>query len=87
MANLVVGFVNLLILVLWLAILARVMLSWFSIDRSSPFYLIVSLVHQITEPILGPIRRILPSFGFLDLSPMVALILMTLIQQVLKSAL
>ena len=86
-AHFIVGFVNFLILVFWLAILARVILSWFSVDRNSPFYVIASLVHGITEPILGPIRRILPSFGFLDLSPMVALILMTLIQQVLRSAL
>lgn len=85
--RLIVEFVNLLILVFWLAILARVILSWFSVNRDSPFYAIAVLVHGITEPVLGPIRRILPNLGMLDLSPMVALILMTLIQQMLRSAL
>ena len=41
------------------------------------------LIYGITEPILAPIRRVLPSMGMLDLSPMVALIVMMVIREVL----
>ena len=39
-----------------------------------------TLVNQITEPLLGPIRRSLPSFGGLDFSPMAVLIVIILLQ-------
>lgn len=83
MSELVITFVEVLTTIFWIAILARVILSWVPIDQSSPFHPVVVFVHEITEPILGPIRSVLPSFGFLDLSPMVALLLMILIQRIL----
>ncbi|MDA1348089.1 MAG: YggT family protein [Chloroflexi bacterium] len=46
----------------------------------------VAIIYEITEPILGPIRSVLPNFGMIDLSPMVALLLMGLIRQILVSA-
>lgn len=56
-------------------ILVRVLLSFVSVERSNP---IVPLVIQLTEPILGRIRRVLPTIGGLDLSPMVAWLLILL---------
>lgn len=38
-------------------------------------------LNEITEPILGPIRQFMPRLGMLDLSPMVAIILLSLIAQ------
>jgi YggT family protein len=73
-------FVNILAQVLNIAILARVLLSWIPLDRDNVF---VRLVYEITEPILGPIRRVLPPLGGLDLSPIVALILIQVVQRVL----
>ena len=87
MSEIVVRFVEVLTTIFWIAILARVILSWIPIDQSSPFHAVVVFVHEITEPILGPIRKVLPNFGFLDLSPMVALFLMILIQRILVSVL
>ena len=87
MSELLVRFVEVLTTVFWIAILARVILSWVPIDQSSPFHTVVVFVHEITEPILGPIRSVLPNFGFLDLSPMVALFLMILIQRILVGVL
>ena len=87
MSEIVVRFVEVLTTIFWIAILARVILSWVPIDQSSPFHSVVVFVHEITEPILGPIRKVLPNFGFLDLSPMVALFLMILIQRILVSVL
>ena len=38
-----------------------------------------NLLFQITEPILGPIRRILPSFGMFDFSPLVVIIVLSVV--------
>ena len=78
-----VQFVNLLVWVLYIAMIGRVLSSWLNIGPSSPFFPVISLLYQITEPILAPIRRVLPRFGMLDLSPMVALLLITLVQQLI----
>ena len=75
-------FINTLANIMWFAILARVILSWFKIGPSSPFYPIAKVAHQITEPILAPIRRMLPKMGMFDFSPIVAFILISLIRKV-----
>lgn len=82
-----VQFVNLLIIVLNIAMIARVLSSWLRIGPCSPFFPVIRIIYQVTEPILAPIRRVLPTFGMLDFSPMVALILLSLIQRVLLSVL
>ena len=62
--------VNLLYLFVF-AIFIRSILSWFPI---SPYNPIRQALDQITEPVLRPIRRYMPSFGMLDLSPMITII-------------
>lgn len=58
------------VLMLYLGlILVRVLLSFISVERSNP---IVPLVFQLTEPVLGPIRKRLPALGGIDFSPMLA---------------
>jgi YggT family protein len=54
----------------------RVVLSWIGYDPTNPLH---SIIHEITEPILGPLRQIIPRIGMFDLSPMVALFVLTLI--------
>ena len=76
-------FINLLVGVLYFAMIGRVLVSWFNIGPSSPFFPAVNVLYQITEPILAPIRRVLPRFGMLDLSPMVALILIGIVRGVI----
>ncbi len=76
--------VNIVIYVLMGAIFVRVLLSWIvPIQPSIASNPIITFVFQITEPILAPIRRVLPAMGMLDLSPMVALLLLSLIQVLL----
>ncbi len=65
--------------ILTFAIVIRVILAWFPIGPNNPFF---TLVYQVTEPILGPLRRILPRVGALDFTPMVAIILLYVIQQI-----
>ncbi len=54
-------------------IIAAALISWVSPDPRNP---IVMFLRRVTEPVLGPIRRLLPPWktGGLDLSPLVALI-------------
>ena len=87
MSEFLIIFVNFLATVLWIALIGRVVISWLNVGPTSPLYPLVSILYQVTEPILAPIRNVLPSFGMLDLSPMVAIILITIIQRVLQSLL
>ena len=75
-------FINILIPVLYIAIIARVILSWFPMGgANNP---LIAIVYHITEPILLPLRRVIPNLGFLDLTPMIALILLGIIQGVVN---
>lgn len=65
--------VCLLSTVLIFAIIIRALLSWFNMDPRSP---LIQALNSITEPILDPIRRIMPRLGMIDLSPLVAIILL-----------
>jgi YggT family protein len=67
-----------------IAIFARVILTWFPTQTNNP---IVVFIYAITEPILAPIRRCVPKFGMLDLTPMIALILIIFIEKLLLSVL
>ena len=64
-------------------IFVRVILSWFPISPGSALASIYNIVYSLTEPVLGPIRRVMPSVGFggmgLDLSPIVVLLLIQFI--------
>ena len=71
-------FFNLLLQILSLAILIRVLLSWFPVDPSNP---IIRILYEITEPVLMPFRRVIPRIGMLDLSPLAALLVIQFIQQ------
>ena len=76
------SFIDILFAALFVAILGRVIISWVNL---SPYNPIVVALYQITEPILAPIRRVLPQTGMIDLSPMIAIIVMGIVRQVLLS--
>jgi YggT family protein len=75
-------FLGILLQVLWLAILVRVILSWFPVDPSNP---IIRLVWDVTEPILAPFRKVIPRIGMFDLSPLAAFLVISFLQQALGS--
>jgi YggT family protein len=60
-----------LISVYYIVLLARVILSWFPLQPGTPMASVASIVYQLTEPIMGPVRRIIPSIGMIDISPIV----------------
>ena len=80
--------VNVIFQVAALAILARILLSWLPMAgvRIDPFHPVIRFLYQITDPILEPIRRF-ATFGMMDFSPIVALILLEIIRRVLVMAL
>ena len=66
--------------VLSLAIIFRVIVSWFS---PRPTNILAVILYRITEPLLAPLRRIIPRAGMLDFTPLVAIILLQLIARLL----
>jgi YggT family protein len=64
-----------------LAIIARVILSWSPIGPSSPFAPIARAIFQVTETMLGPVRRAVPLAGPLDLSPIIVILFLQIVVQ------
>jgi YggT family protein len=69
-------------LVLTIAIVARALITWVPnlIDPRGP---IAEFLYTITEPILAPIRSVMPRMGMFDFTPMIAIILLQVIREVL----
>lgn len=82
MNEVICTFIHFLTLALIFAIIARALASWFVQDPGNP---IVAMLNDITEPIVGPVRRFMPNTGMIDFSPLVALILLQILRQVLLS--
>jgi len=70
---------------LTLAIIARALLSWFPGVRAlTP---VTGLLDRATDPVVGPIRRRLPTFGGIDLSPLVAVLLIGVVESLVLNVL
>ena len=54
-----------------LIIVAAVAVSWINVPRD---HTVVRLLHRLTEPVLAPVRKILPPMGGMDFSPLVVFI-------------
>lgn len=66
-------------------LLARVLLSWFpNVDRNNP---IIQFLYDITEPVLRPIRDMLPPNGMFDLSPLIAFLIIQVVAAILPTVL
>ncbi len=84
----VLNFIDLLFNVLIFAIVARALLSWFVNPGSArgTMWRIMAILEEITEPVIAPIRRVMPRLGMLDLSPLIAIIALQVIQSLLIRA-
>ena len=70
----------------WWLIIASVVVSWlvaFGVlnTRNDVVYRILDMLNRVTEPLLRPIRRLLPPMGGLDLSPMIVLLIIYVLQR------
>ncbi len=82
------GVVDLLLTVLRWIIIIQAILSWlvaFNVINTHNDFVrtFLGALDRITEPLYRPIRRILPDFGGLDFSPLVALLIIIVIQMLL----
>jgi len=72
--------------VIWWLVIASVVASWliaFGVvnTRNQVVYSIVSFLNRATEPMFRPIRRLIPALGGLDLSPMIVLLIIYVVQR------
>ena len=67
------NFLSILVQVLSFAVFIRAILSWFPVKPDNP---LVVILFQITEPILAPLRKVVPMIGMMDITPLVAIILL-----------
>lgn len=72
------GFINIFFYIIYGILLGCVILSWIAPDSRAPA---ASLIRELGEFILAPIRRIIPPIGIFDISPMVALLLLAIIDK------
>ncbi|MCL4528244.1 MAG: YggT family protein [Chloroflexi bacterium] len=75
--------VNLLANFLTILVLISVILSWFM----SPYHPLRAAIDRIVDPMLNPIRRVVPTAGMFDFSPLILIILIEFLARVLTSIL
>jgi YggT family protein len=76
--------VDFLFTLMTFAIIGRAILSWFPQDPFNPSPIAV-LLNRITDPILEPIRRFIPSIGMMDITPIVALVILQVLQAIIDN--
>ncbi|MGH2554865.1 MAG: YggT family protein [Actinomycetota bacterium] len=74
-----------LLFVYWLVLIVRVLASWFPIPPSGPIRSLMSLVYALTEPVMRPLRNLIPplrmgAVGF-DLSPIIVFVALGILQR------
>ena len=73
-----------LLTVYWVILLVRILSSWFPIPPSGPIRTVLDLVHAVTEPVLRPIRGLLPPVRMgamaFDLSPIIVFVIIQVLQ-------
>lgn len=73
----------------YVLMLGRIILSWFPISPNSAMASIYSMLYAVTEPVLGPIRRVMPPMGMggmgLDLSPLIVFFGLLILQRAICS--
>ena len=78
-----VDIINALFFVFYVLLFANIILSWI---RPNPYHPvwgpIIRVVLAVTEPVLNPVRRLMPAMGGLDFSPMIVLLLARVLQSV-----
>jgi YggT family protein len=86
----VASIVSVLIQVYEFLLLIRVLLSWINVNPYRPVidHPVVDILQRITDPVLAPLRRLIPPIGgAVDISPVVALIILEVLRRILVSVL
>ncbi len=77
-----VALIEVMIQGLIFAIFIRAIITWFPIDRSGP---LLRGLDAVTEPVLGPLRRLIPRIGMVDITPMIAILVLYALLSVIGS--
>ena len=80
----VAALANAILKIYFFALIAMIILSWVAPSASHPGAL---LVMQLVEPIMAPLRKVIPPLGMIDLSPIVAFIAISLIDGIVVGSL
>lgn len=75
---------NTILTIFMFILVARALFSWFDPTYQTP---VGRFLFSITEPIVGPVRQVIPSTGVLDLSVMVTMFLIIILRQLVVSTL
>ncbi|MBA3377353.1 MAG: YggT family protein [Chloroflexota bacterium] len=78
------GFLLTILNILTILLVARALFSWFDPGLTTP---IGKFLRDVTEPIVAPVRQVIPPMGMLDLSIMVTMLLLIVLRQLIASAL
>jgi YggT family protein len=78
----IANFIYILFQVLAIAVFLRAIISWFRLAPDNPIQIILI---QVTEPILAPLRRVVPSLGMFDITPWIAMILLQFLGSLIAS--
>ena len=77
----VLGVIALLVKIYFFALLAMIILSWVAQGSNHPA---IYLLFQITEPVMAPVRKLLPPMGGIDFSPILVFVLINVVQIALQ---
>lgn len=84
----IVGIINLVFNVFYILLLARIIFSWIRVDPYHPTWgPLARFVFNATEPVMAPVRRMLPAMGGLDFSPIIVLLIASFLKNILISLL
>ena len=75
------GIASLLLNIYFFGILLLIVLSWVAPHSNHPG---IALLHQLTEPVMAPVRRLLPPIGGLDLSPILVFVIINVLEILLR---
>jgi YggT family protein len=80
MGSAVAQVISLIFNIFMLLIIGRILLSWVNLD---PYHPVSQFIYRTTEPFLEPVRRVMPSVGMFDLSPIVVIIIAQVLESVI----
>jgi YggT family protein len=83
MADQILGILLLLLNILTYALVGRALLSWFDPGMQ---WGISRVLADVTDPIIAPLRRVIPPLGMIDISFIVAIILIQVLERLLRQA-
>ena len=65
------------------AIFARAIVSWFPIDKNGP---VVQFLNAVTDHVLEPLRKVIPPIGMIDITPMLAMLMLFFVASALLNS-